>query len=115
MKSCIRTRAGVKAISLLGSSVATQRATFSTSSAVTADPVLVAEQVLEQDLERVGQARDVVLRLEGVEPEDLVGAVAYLESRAGVERVRASPLNLPTRSTRAKHPALKSDLARADQ
>ena len=38
VKSCISTRLGVNAISSLGSAVAFQRATFSTSSAVTASP-----------------------------------------------------------------------------
>ena len=38
VKSCISTRLGVKAISSLGCAVALQRATFSTSSAVTASP-----------------------------------------------------------------------------
>ena len=44
-----------------------------------ADPVLVAEQVLEQDLQRERQAGDVELRLQRVEPVDLERAVADLE------------------------------------
>ena len=44
-----------------------------------ADPVLVAEQVLEQDLQGERQAGDVELRLQRVEPVDLERAVADLE------------------------------------
>ena len=42
----------------------------------------VPEHVLEQDPERVGEARDVPLRLERVEPVDLDGAVADGEGGA---------------------------------
>ena len=49
--------------------------------------VLVAQQVLEQDLQRERQPRDVELRLQRVEPEDLVGLAADLEVGAGVEGV----------------------------
>ena len=52
-------------------------------------PVLVAQQVLEQDLEREREPRDVELRLQRVEPEDLVGPVADRERGAGVEAVHA--------------------------
>jgi hypothetical protein len=39
--------------------------------------VLVAQQILQQHLQRVRQAGDVVLLLEGVQPEDLEVLVAY--------------------------------------
>ena len=42
--------------------------------------VLVAQQVLEQHLQRVRQPGDVELRLERVEPEDLVGSVPTVSS-----------------------------------
>ena len=54
VKSCSRTRAGVKEISRLGSAFATQAATASTSSPSVA---VLAEHVLEQDPQRVGQPR----------------------------------------------------------
>ena len=45
----------------------------------------VAQQVLEQHLQRVGKARDVVLLLERVQPEDLERLAADVERRAGAE------------------------------
>ena len=50
-------------------------------------PVLAAEDVLEQHAERVRQARDVVARLERVEPEHLVARSADRERRARAEGV----------------------------
>jgi hypothetical protein len=49
--------------------------------------VLVAQQVLEQDLQRVRQPGDVELLLERVEPEDLVGLAADLQVGAGAKGV----------------------------
>ena len=49
--------------------------------------VLVAQQVLEQDLQRERQPGNVESRLERVESEDLVGAVTDAELRPGVEAV----------------------------
>ncbi len=49
--------------------------------------VLVAQQVLEQDLEAERKPRDVELGLQRVEPVDLVGAVAHVECALGVEAV----------------------------
>ena len=45
------------------------------------------EAVLEQDPERVGQARDVVAALERVEPEDLVALASGVELGTGSEAV----------------------------
>ncbi len=56
--------------------------------------VLEAEDVLEQDLDRVGQARDLEALGERVEPEDLVGAATHLEGRTGAEGVAAHVLIL---------------------
>ena len=61
----------------------------------------VPEQVLEQNLQRVGQARDVVLVLEGVEPEDLVRLAADVERRAGAEGVCVAHLLDVTQRRRA--------------
>jgi hypothetical protein len=47
----------------------------------------VPDQVLEQDLQRVREPRDVVLLLKGVELEDLVRLAADLEGRASAEGV----------------------------
>ena len=74
MKSCISTRAGVNAISSLGSALASQRRERLDVLRADRLAVLVAQQVLEQDLQRERQPGDVVLRLEGLEPEDLVAA-----------------------------------------
>ena len=71
VKSWSRTRAGANEISCDGSSVATQPATASTSASDA-----VPEDVLEQDAQRVGQAGDVPLRLQRVEPVDRVGLVS---------------------------------------
>ena len=51
--------------------------------------VLVAEQVLQQDLQRERQPRQVDPRVsEAVEPEDAEGPVVHLQRREGVEAVR---------------------------
>ena len=87
VKSCITTRAGVKAISLdgLGAGVpARQRLDVLGPDRLA---VLVAEQVLEQDLQRERQPGDVELGLEGVEAKDLVRAVADSERRPGIKAV----------------------------
>ena len=76
VKSCISTRAGWKGISTEGSALASQLAIASTSSARDRVAVLEPQRVLEQDLERVGQAGDVELLLERVEAVDLVLAPA---------------------------------------
>ena len=49
--------------------------------------VLVAEQVLEQDLQAERQARDVVFRLQRVDPEDLPLFAAGCQRGFGVEGV----------------------------
>ncbi len=51
--------------------------------------VLVAEQVLEQDLERERQPRDVELGLKCVEAEDLVVTLAHRQAGLGVKAVVA--------------------------
>jgi hypothetical protein len=77
VKSWSSTRAGVNEISELGSAFASQRATASTSST----------PAFEQDPQRVRQPEHVVLRLEHVEPDDLVALGADAERRAGSEAV----------------------------
>ena len=49
--------------------------------------VLVAQQVLQDDLDGVGQAGDVEPVGEGLDPEDLVGAVPDRQVAAGTEGV----------------------------
>ena len=51
------------------------------------DPVLLAEDVLEQDAQRVRKPGDVVARLERVEPEHLELTAACGERGAGAEGV----------------------------
>ena len=55
--------------------------------------VLEPQDVLEQDLDRVGQAGDVEAVGERVEAEDLVGATADVEGRTGAEGVAAHGSN----------------------
>ena len=62
-----------------------------------ADAVLGAQQVLEQDLEREGQPRDIEARLQGVEPIDHVLAPADAERGASVEGVLGHALDPRTR------------------
>ncbi len=52
-----------------------------------ADPVLVAEDVLEQDLQRERKPGDVVGGLEGIKTVDLIVAPADLEVAAGAKRI----------------------------
>ena len=71
VKSWCSTRPGVNEISCDGSADATQPATASTSARRDRDAVLVAEDVLEQDPQRVREPVDVEALLERLEAEDL--------------------------------------------
>ena len=91
VKSCMRTRSGVKAISvvdaapgLLARGPAGHRLDVG---GVDVAPVLVAEEVLEDDLHRVGQPGDVEPTGEGVEAVDGEAPVADGEGGAGGEAV----------------------------
>ncbi len=53
------------------------------------DAVLEPQHVLQQDLDRVGQAGDVEALLQRVEAEDLELAPAHLEGRTGAEGIAA--------------------------
>ena len=110
VKSCSSTRAGVKAISVLGSAFASQPASASMSAGVDRAVVLVAQQVLEQDLQRERQPRDVELpaarrggrsRTGGARPPGQNGRQSY-SSTDGVP--------LPVRARRARF--LTSDRTR---
>ena len=59
------------------------------------DPVLEPQHVLQQHLDRVGQPGDVEALLQRVEAEDLVGAPADLEGRAGAKGVAAAHIFHP--------------------
>ena len=59
VKSCSSTRAGVNEISFCAFDVTSQPASAWMSSASTNRAVLAAQQVLEQDLQRIRQPRDV--------------------------------------------------------
>ena len=89
VKSWSRTRDGRKVISLLGSSVADPARDGLDRVARHRLAVLVAQQVLEQDPERVGEAGDVVGVLECPQAHDLVLAAADAERRPRAEAVRA--------------------------
>ena len=88
VKSCMTTRAGVKAISFDGSAAGSHVASASMSAAVDRAVALGAQEVLEQDLQRERQPRDVEGVLERVEAVDVDGAIADRERAAGVEAVR---------------------------
>ena len=75
----------MNAISVEGSAAASHPASASMSAAVTADPVFVAEQVLEEDLQREGQAGEVETFREAVEPENLVLHAIDVERRSCAE------------------------------
>ena len=64
------------------------------------DAVLEPQHVLQQDLDRVGQAGDVEALLQGVEPEDLVVAPAHLEGRTGAKGIAAHRLIAPLQGRR---------------
>ena len=90
VKSCISTRSGVRAIS--AASVAADAVALGVDApaghrldvgAVDGQAVLVAEQVLQHDLDRVGQAGHVEPVGQGVDPEDLV---AWRRRRRGRPR-----------------------------
>ena len=76
VRSCSRTRDGENEISFDGSAFASQR-----GDRVDVRLAAVAQHVLEQHAQRVGQARDVVGGLQLLEPVDLVGAVSDLQLR----------------------------------
>ena len=71
VKSCITTRAGVKAISSDGLGVVVPAGERLDVLLADGDAVLVAQEVLEQDLQRERQPGDVELRLQRVEAVDL--------------------------------------------
>ena len=97
VKSCMSTRSGVKAISCAASPAALAVPLGVGAPGRHGDdvvgrdvrPVLVAQQVLQQDLDGVGQALNVVPLAERRrrDVEDLVGAVADGQVGLGVERV----------------------------
>ncbi len=60
--------------------------------------IFEAQQVLEQDLQRVREARDWKARsLQGVKPVDLVGATARLECGAAAEAVHSTVFTSDTK------------------
>jgi hypothetical protein len=59
----------------------------------------MAQEVLEQHLERVREPGHVVLGLKRVQAEDLVGSPADLEARAGAEAVFVTHLSNPIGAT----------------
>ncbi len=99
VKSCIRTRAGWKGISSLGSALASHLAIVSMWSRRDRLAVLEAQRVLQEDLDRVRKPRDVVLRLERIEPVDLVLGARYLERVPRAEAVTHGSISA-TRSRR---------------
>ena len=64
------------------------------SAALTALAVLVAQQVLEQDLQRERQPRDVEARLQRVEPVDLERAARQRQLGACIEAVGGGHVGL---------------------
>src|SRR5882757_9480257 len=68
-----------------------------------AHAVLEAQQILEENLQRVGQARELVLRQRRETP-DLVRAIAGCEGRARAEAVGHACLRVCTQLYRARRP-----------
>jgi hypothetical protein len=77
-----------------GSADASQRASFSMLSSVTATPSSLRRQVLEQHLQRERQPGDVELGLERVEPEDLEGLAPDLEFRPRAKEFSDMPCSV---------------------
>ena len=94
VKSCISTRAGVNWISMLGSASGSQPPERPDVVGGDVRAVLGAEQVLEQDLQAVGEP---VVPLHGVDLVDLVARVSDAE------------LALRTEGVEARHVALLED------
>ncbi len=91
VKSCMRTRSGVKAISVVGCNpclLAARPAGHGFDvGGVDLASVFVAEEVLEQNLHGVGQAGDVEPAGQGVESVHLEAPVADGDRGAGGEAV----------------------------
>ena len=90
VKSCMSTRAGMNCSSRVPASVAARERSASARDVVGADvrAVLVAQQVLEQDAQRVRQRVRVVD--DRVEPVEVVRSVADGQTRPGLRSCRAS-------------------------
>ena len=85
VKSWSRTRAGMNGISASAAAPGRQARSVSTSSARTTAAAGVAEQVLEQDLDRHRQRREIDPVADGVEPVVAVVDLADAQARARVE------------------------------
>ena len=94
VKSCMRTRSGVRAISAASSAAEPVALGMVAPAGHRLDvggpdghTVLVAEQVLEDHLDRVGEPGHVVAVGQRVDPVDLVGGVADGQVAPGAEGV----------------------------
>ena len=96
VKSCMRTRAGRKAISRSSPPVRLPAGgQVLDVGGGDRHAVLEAEEVLEEDLQRVGEAADAERVLQGGQPEDVVPAVADGDGGQAIEGVH--PCSLPRR------------------
>ena len=95
VKSCMRTRAGRKAISRSSppEEAPRQRGQVLDVGGGDRHPVLEPEEVLEEDFQRVGEPADPETVLEGGQPEDVVPAVADGDGSQAIEGVH--PCSLP--------------------
>ena len=99
VKSCRMTRAGVKAISCEGAALGFQSSSASMSLVSDVDAVFEAQQVFEQDFQRIRQARHLLLRERG-EAHDLVSCVSLTLS---VERaLKLSVMGVYPREKRSR-------------
>ena len=100
VKSWRSTRPGVKEISCEGSARRDPARDRLDVLGGDVDAVLRAQDVLEQDAQRVGEPEDVVARLQRLEAEDLVARAADVERRPRAEAVRVG------------HASIQADLSR---
>ena len=95
VKSCMSTRAGMNCNSRVPASVAGARPIGERADVVAADvlAVFVAQQVLEQDAQRIREG--VRIADDRVEPEEVVSAIAHRQGGPGSEAVQRHGRNLP--------------------
>ena len=90
VKSCMMTRAGVNAISWLGSAFGSHFEQRFDVALGDIDAVFEAQQIFQQDLQGEGQTIDIV-RLECREIQNLILLRAHLERRSCIEAICHDP------------------------
>ena len=112
VKSCISTRAGREGDLLARLRLGVPAGERLDVGGVDRAVALGAQQVLEQDLQREGQPRDVEALLQGVEAEDLIAAAAGLERVLGAKAVLRHRTSRGVVALAAGMPAVSQSRAR---